>query len=205
MVAKGPSGAARTQAASRSGYRAAMIRPVAGVATSVRTVLVVSAVAHPWALVRDALDPELATVRWAEPELAGQAAAWLRPWPWAVLGQDASALEATCPQGRPSLRIEVSGRGGWPVATALVRASLVRSLAGVCLAPARGLRLPGGRLVGGVPELEALVGAGPAGLQLAVRHRRRAAEQLRRLALPGLALAERDGHLVLEVGHVGAA
>jgi hypothetical protein len=53
-----------------------------------RTVLVVSERPHPWALLRDWLDPELVSVAWLRP---GQAAAGLAPWLVAGDGDEAPA------------------------------------------------------------------------------------------------------------------
>jgi hypothetical protein len=158
----------------------------------------VAASPHPWALLRDRLDPELAAVAWALPGQAAALAAELQPWPWAVAADDVPAGRAATPPGRPILFFVADASGGWDAVAAAVARSLSRRLAGLRLAPERGLELPDGRVVTAAPELEALLGAGEMGLEMVARHRRRAQAQLRRL--PGLALGLRsiESRLVLE-------
>jgi hypothetical protein len=173
--------------------------------TPVRTVLVVVAAPHAWALLRDRLDSELAQVTWATPEQAAVAGERLRPWPWAVAGEGPASLLAAQPAGRPVLFFDASRPGGWQAATAELSEALHHRLAGLELAPARGLRLAGSVLPGSAPELEALLGAGELGVAMSPPHRRRARMQLRRL--PGLPLRLRScgERLVLEVADVDAA
>src|SRR5262249_38738398 len=49
---------------------------------AIRTVLVLSERPHPWAFIRDSLDPELVSVEWARPSVSDPHAAW--PLPWSV-------------------------------------------------------------------------------------------------------------------------
>lgn len=161
---------------------------------------------HPWAFLRDRLEPRLAAVRWARPGGAevGAAVRSLWPWPWAVAADGPGGLPASrlpC----ATLRFDAAGLGGWPATAAELNAVLGRPLAGVRLAPSRGLALPDGRLASYVPELEALLGAGGEGLVLGSRQRRRAAEQLAKLGWSGLRLVDHGGRLALEAGDVDAA
>src|SRR5258708_40152658 len=58
---------------------------------ALRTRLVVSERPHPWAFLRDRLDPDLVTVAWTRPAGAGGCAA---PWMLAGTGPEAGALAA---------------------------------------------------------------------------------------------------------------
>jgi len=173
--------------------------------TPVRTVLVVATGPHAWALLRDRLDTELAQVSWATPDQATAAAHRLRPWPWAMAGEDPAQLRAAAPVGRPVLFFDATGRGGWQATVAELNGALKHCLAGLKLAPARGLQLAGSVLPGNAPELEALLGAGDLGVAMSPRHRRQARMQLRRLAGVPLRLRSHADRLVLEVADVDAA
>ena len=58
---------------------------------ALRTLLVVSERPHPWAFLRDRLDPDLVTVEWSRPAAAGRASA---PWMVAGAGDDPGRLAA---------------------------------------------------------------------------------------------------------------
>src|SRR5262245_6018261 len=58
---------------------------------ALRTLLVVSERPHPWAFLRDRLDPDLVTVSWARPADAERAGA---PWMLAGSGAHAGGLAA---------------------------------------------------------------------------------------------------------------
>src|SRR5215471_4158341 len=58
---------------------------------ALRTLLVVSERPHPWAFLRDRLDPDLVTVSWARPADAGRTGA---PWTLAGAGAQTGALAA---------------------------------------------------------------------------------------------------------------
>ena len=55
-----------------------------------RTVLVISEQPHPWALLRDRLGGELASVAWARPSQVAKAVAAVDPGPWVVAGGEPS-------------------------------------------------------------------------------------------------------------------
>ena len=139
---------------------------------ALRTLLVVSERPHPWAFLRDRLDPDLVTVSWARPAVAGHAPA---PWMLAGAGVEAGGLSAfrdrllgwwwvgAAPADLPAPPLTC---GDWhEVAAAAERALAVR-LAGLRLAPARGLVLPDGSYLSGAAGLEALLGAHPGGIPI---------------------------------------
>jgi hypothetical protein len=174
---------------------------------ALRTLLVVSERPHPWAFLRDRLDPDLVTVSWARPAEAERAGA---PWMLAGSGPHASlaafADRLLCwrwvgavPAGLPVPPLLC---GDWhEVAAAAERALAVR-LAGIRLAPGRGLVLPDGSYLSRATGLEALLGAHPDGLPVrAPTARLRAAaahvaELLRRHRLP-LRVAWEGGRVAL--------
>lgn len=177
---------------------------------ALRTVLVVSDRPHPWAFIRDRLDPALATVAWARP--AGVNATLTRTTPWAVAGAgvepapDLTRLRGKlvrclwvgpAPQGLPA---RPAAFLDWQSAASDLERSLAVRLGGLRLAPSRGLMLPDGGFVSHVAELEALLGAHPNGIEID-RQRlrvaaRRVAAQLERLGLP-LRVHCCDGRLML--------
>jgi hypothetical protein len=165
----------------------------------------VAAAPHAWALLRDRLDPELVQVTWATPERAAAAAQRLRPWPWAVAGEGDAIIKSALPAGRPALFFDASPPAGWQAVATSLSEALHQNLAGLELAPARGLRLAGSVLPGSAPELEALLGAGVSGMAMSPPHRRRARAQLGRLAGAPFRLRSRADRFVLEVADVDAA
>jgi hypothetical protein len=173
---------------------------------ALRTLLVVSERPHPWAFLRDRLDPELVTVAWARPAEAGRAGA---PWMLAGHGAPAAALSAfrdrllcwrwvgPVPEGLPASPTPCRD---WHELAAAAERSLAACVAGLRLAPGSGLVLPGGGYLPRAAGLEALLAAHPDGLPAAgARPRaaaRRAGELLRRHGLP-LRLAWDGGRVAL--------
>ena len=136
-----------------------------------RTLLVVSERPHPWAFLRDRLDPELVTVAWARPGGAGDLPA---PWMLAGAGDDASAAAAASRNRLVCLRGVGPAPAGLPaaptpcrdwhqVAAGVERALAVR-LAGLRLAPGCGLVLPDGSYLPRAAGLEALLAPPPGGV-----------------------------------------
>jgi len=163
---------------------------------ALRTLLVVSERPHPWAFLRDRLDPDLVTVSWARPADAGRAGA---PWMLAGAGAQTGALAAFRDRllcwrwvGAPPADLPAPPLpcGDWHELAAAVERALAVRLAGISLAPGRGLVLPDGTYLSGAAGLEALLGAHPEGLPVArptARLRAAAAhagELLRRHGLP---------------------
>ncbi|HSR23891.1 MAG TPA: hypothetical protein VLW53_10100, partial [Candidatus Eisenbacteria bacterium] len=117
---------------------------------ALRTLLVVSERPHPWAFLRDRLDPELVTVAWARPAGAGALGV-----PWMVIGAggDGSAGGAfrdrllcwrwvgPTPAGLPAAPTRCRD---WQEGAAGVERALAVRLAGLRLAPGCGLVLPDG-------------------------------------------------------------
>jgi hypothetical protein len=163
---------------------------------ALRTLLVVSERPHPWAFLRDRLDPELVTVSWARPAEAGRLGA---PWMLAGAGVETGALAAfrdrllcwrwvgAAPAGLP---VPPLVSGDWHELAAAAERALVVRLAGLRLAPGRGLVLPGGAYLSRAAGLEALLAAHPDGLPVGRPTARlragaaRAGELLRRHGLP---------------------
>lgn len=175
---------------------------------AIRTLLVVSERPHPWAFLRDRLDPDLVTVAWARPaEAAGRPA----PWMLAGTGEEAATLEAfrgrllcwrwvgSPPAGLPA---RPAGHQDWHQVAAAIERALALRLAGLRLAPGCGLVLPDGSYLSRAAGLEALLAGHPSGLELGPstpRLRgavRRTCDLLRRHRLP-LRVARHDGRLRL--------
>ncbi len=184
---------------------------------ALRTLLVVSERPHPWAFLRDRLDPELVTVSWARPSEAG---AHATPWMLAGAGEAAGlagfAGQLLCwrwvgpvPADLPA---PTPRRQDWHQVAADAERALAVRLGGLRLAPGRGLILPDGAYLSRAAALEVLLAAHPDGLRVPAcgpRLRaavRRSAGVLRRHGLPlrvawdGVRLAraetgdEPDGH-----------
>ena len=175
---------------------------------ALRTLLVVSERPHPWAFLRDRLDPDLVTVAWARPADAGRSGT---PWMLAGAGADAAALAGFRDRllcwrwvGPPPAELPAPAAtcNDWHQLAADVERALAVRVAGVRLAPGCGLVLPDGSYLPRAAGLEALLAAHPDGLALGpptARLRaaaRRAAEQLRRHGLP-LRVAWDAGRLAL--------
>lgn len=156
---------------------------------ALRTLVVVSERPHPWAFLRDRLDPELVTVAWARP--GDTAAVALTPW---LLTGDAGGLLTGLGHlrgrllacrwvGRPPAGLPVAPvlRPDWRTVAADAEHALSASVAGVRLAPGCGLVLPDGSFVARAPELEALVSAHPDGLRAAGLGERRAVRRAQAL------------------------
>lgn len=134
-----------------------------------------------FAALRPELDGAMLQVSWSDVAGCAGRVVEYRPWPWAVcgtgVGPDPTAVAAVIrrpviwfwlgtaprwfpPHGRVHAR--------WRDLLADVRTCLDRSLAGVSLAPNRGLIGPGRELVLS-PELEALVASSPTPVTMARR------------------------------------
>jgi hypothetical protein len=173
-----------------------------------RTLLVVSERPHPWAFLRDRLDPDLVTVSWARPAEAGRAAT---PWMLAGSGPQACGLSAfrdrllcwrwvgAVPAGLPASPLRSLD---WQELAAAAERALAVRLGGLRLAPGRGVVLPDGSYLSRAASLEALLGAHPDGLPVPAPTARlraavaRAAELLLRHRLP-LRVAWSDGRVAL--------
>jgi hypothetical protein len=163
---------------------------------ALRTLLVVSERPHPWAFLRDRLDPALVTVSWARPAETERSGA---PWMLAGCGADSGDLCAfrdhllcwrwvgAAPADLPAPPLRC---GDWHELAAAVERALAVRLAGLRLAPGRGLVLPDGTYLSRAAGLEALLGAHPDGLPVSAPTARlraaaaRASELLRRHRLP---------------------
>jgi hypothetical protein len=169
---------------------------------ALRTLLVVSDRPHPWAFLRDRLDPERVAVAWAAPPALDAALTALAPALWMVAGTGVGALPAAARlRGRllgwawvgpapEDLPVQPAICDDWRALAANAERGLSTQLAGVGLAPGLGLVLPDGTFRARTQELEALLGAHPAGIDLAgagaiaQRAARRAAAAIERLGLP---------------------
>lgn len=183
---------------------------------ALRTLLVVSERPHPWAFLRDRLDPDLVTVSWARPAEAGRTSV---PWMLAGTGAEAGGLTAfhdrllcwrwvgAAPPGLPAPPLL---SGDWHELAAAVERALAVRLAGLRLAPGCGLVLPDGSYLPRAAGLEALLAAHPEGLALGTLSGRprvaveRSAALLRRHSLP-LSMAWDCGRLVLSEAASGRA
>jgi len=155
---------------------------------AVRTVLVLSERPHPWAFLRDSLDPELVSVEWARPgELGAHVAAAV---PWSVAGTgtqpppNLAHLEGTLFSCRwvglapDHLPVRPRIRPSWQAISTDLQKALGVSLNGLRLAPGGGLRLPDGSFVSRAAELEALLCAHPDGIELVGRTAREPARRV---------------------------
>jgi hypothetical protein len=171
---------------------------------ALRTLLVVSERPHPWAFLRDRLDPDLVTVAWARPADAQRAGA---PWMLAGSGPDGAGLAAfrdrllcwrwvgPAPAGLP---VPPTPCRDWHQVAADAERALAVRLAGLRLAPGCGLVLPDGSYLPRASGLEALLAAHPEGLAVRAPSARlraaagRAGELLRRHRLPLRVAWDRD-------------
>lgn len=131
---------------------------------------------HPWALLRDRLDPELVRVAWARPAQAPAALA-TSPAPWMLAGTGSELAPASLAplRGRllrcawvgaaPELPVRSSVHPDWRDLAADVERRLAARLAGLRLAPGCGLVLPNGSYLARCPELEVLLTAHPDGVE----------------------------------------
>src|SRR5262249_52511508 len=135
---------------------------------AVRTVLVLSERPHPWAFLRDSLNPELVSVEWARPSQLGAHVALGVPWSVAGTGTRPPNLAHragtlfSCRWVGPApdrLPVRPLIRPSWQAIASDLEQALSVDLRGLRLAPGRGLRLPDGSFVSRVAELEALLGA----------------------------------------------
>jgi hypothetical protein len=171
---------------------------------------------HPWAFLRDRLDPELVTVAWARPGDAGWAGA---PWMLAGAGPDAAGLDAFRDRllcwrwvgpAPASLPAPATACRDWQQVAADAQRALAVRLGGLRLAPGCGLVLPDGSYLPRAAGLEALLAAHPEGLPVGgaptARLRaaaRRVADLLHRHGLP-LRVAWDAGRVALaEHGEAG--
>jgi len=175
---------------------------------ALRTLLVVSERPHPWAFLRDRLDPDLITVSWARPAEAERLGT---PWMLAGSGAHAGVLPAfrdrllcwrwvgAAPADLPAQPLHCRD---WHELAAVAERALAVRVAGIRLAPGRGLVLPDGSYVSRAAGLEALLGAHPDGLPVRAPTARlraaaaRAGDLLRRHRLP-LRVAWEDGRVAL--------
>ncbi|HKF77605.1 MAG TPA: hypothetical protein VKF59_15805 [Candidatus Dormibacteraeota bacterium] len=156
---------------------------------ALRTLVVVSERPHPWAFLRDRLDPDLVTVAWARP---GDPAA-LAVTPWLLAGDGCGRVPGLAHLrgrllacrwvGRPPVELPVTPvlRPDWRAVAADAEQALNATVAGLRLAPGSGLVLPDGSFVARAPELEALLSAHPDGLSAAGLGRRRAVRRAQAL------------------------
>ena len=165
---------------------------------AIRTVLVLSERPHPWAFLRDSLNPELVSVAWARPPEVGTRI--VGGVPWAVVGTgsqpapDLAPIAGTlfsCRWVGPApeqLPVRPLLRPTWQAVSSDLQQALAIGLHGLRLAPGGGLRLPDGSFVSRAAELEALLGAYPEGIDVIGRTPREAARRVSalidRLRLP---------------------
>lgn len=155
---------------------------------ALRTVLVLSERPHPWAFLRDRLDPELVSIEWARPAEVG--VQFCEAVPWAIAGAGTQpALDLTHLAGKlfscrwvgpapEQLPVRPLIRPTWQALSSDLELALAIDLRGVRLAPGRGLRLPDGSFVSRVAELEALLGAYPGGIEMVGRTARETARRV---------------------------
>jgi hypothetical protein len=162
-----------SQRAPRRLVRWPMIRPMRD---PTRIVLVMSQRPHAWALLRDRLDPSLVEVAWRPAESGGSP---LEPPPWALVG-DLGAIPAGLLEqirgnlvavhwvGAPPAGLPARPRlhRDWQELADTLGQGLRACTAGLRLAPAHGLMLPGGRFLRQTGPLEVLLGLHPEGLEL---------------------------------------
>lgn len=145
---------------------------------------------------RGRLESPFLAVRWCDPEGAERTINECAPWPWAIVGDAAELvpplvdLFARRPVlalwlGRlaPGLPSHASAHGRWTDLAVDLTERLNRHVFGLRLAPNRGLLTDDGALVL-APELEALVGIYPAGLEVPARALAPARAALDRQRLP---------------------
>lgn len=162
-----------------------------------------------FAAVRPLLDSEMLQVRWSKPADAERALGSCAPWPWGVAGTGAEpppgALQVIASKpilcfwlGDPPGPLLAAARTHtqWRALVEDVRACVGRSLAGLTLAPNRGLLAPGGNLVLSA-ALEGLLSSSPEPLTMSSSTFRAAARVLARHPLP-LRLRSQDGAARLE-------
>ena len=154
---------------------------------ALRTVLVLSELPHPWAFLRDSLNPELVSVQWARPSQLGADVALAVPWSVAGTGTRPPNLAHgvgtlfSCRWVGPApdrLPVRPLIRPSWQAISSDLEQALSVDLRGLCLAPGRGLRLPDGSFASRVAELEALLGAHPDGVELVGRSVRESARRV---------------------------
>ena len=163
---------------------------------AIRTVLVLSERPHPWAFLRDSLNPELVSVAWARPAEVGTYTPAALPWAIAGTGTQPAPNLAHLAETLFSCRwvgpapehipVRPLIRPTWQAISSDLELALAIDLHGVRLAPGGGLRLPDGSFLSRMAELEALLGAYPEGIETAGRTPRKAARRMS-------ALIERHG------------
>jgi hypothetical protein len=133
-----------------------------------RTLLVVSVRPHPWAMLRDLLDPAMVRVAWQRPGDSRSLGT-----PWAVAGEGRlvpgghGRLALTwwvgeLPEGPSPVRRCAS----WREVAAAAERALSSQVGGMRLAPTCGLLLRDGRYLHAAGGLESLLAAHPEGLDL---------------------------------------
>ncbi|GAC1329022.1 MAG: hypothetical protein NVSMB17_05000 [Candidatus Dormibacteria bacterium] len=156
-----------------------------------RTILVVGEEVDLFAALRPELAGAMVAVTWSAPTGFAETCARTQPWPWAVCGTGAIPRVAVPRQllelpviwtwlGAPPEWLPVSARvhARWRGLVGDLRNCLEAAVAGIRLAPNRGLLPPGGPLMLS-PALEALVASSP----FAVTMSPRAAGGVRRLLM----------------------
>jgi hypothetical protein len=171
-----------------------------------RTVLILSEEVDLFAALRPQLDDAMVQVTWVTPDELAGAADDAIPWPWAIAGRG-DKLPADAVRRLDGLPVLWYWLGSAPAAAPAatrphakwrellvdLQDCLARTVAGVRLAPNRGLVAPDQSLVLSA-ELEGLLGAAPATLRLSSRSVLAAERAVDRYRLP-LAL-QRDGDVV---------
>jgi hypothetical protein len=133
-----------------------------------RTLLVTTDRPHPWALLRDLLDPAMVRVSWLRPTDD-----FSQLVPWALAGEGTTLPRSLRQPGltwwvgtSPPQLSGVLSCAHWQDVAARVKSSLAVEVGGVRLAPICGLLLPHGRYARVAPELESLLAAYPGGVPL---------------------------------------
>jgi hypothetical protein len=176
-----------------------------------RTLVVVSERPHPWALLRDRLDPELVQVAWAPPDRLATVLTRHLAGVWTVAGDATMPGNAFAILGGrlvavlwvghppPGMPLCPLAHQTWGELASHLARVLSTGVHGLRLAPGRGILLPGGDRLMGAFALEALLAAHPAGLRLEGDQRRGLAAARRGLARSGLPLRVscRAGHVSL--------
>jgi hypothetical protein len=171
-----------------------------------RTVLILSDEVDLFAALRPQLDAAMVQVTWVTPDELPAAADDAVPWPWAIAGRG-DKLPADAVRRLEGLPVLWYWLGNAPLAAPAgtrphakwrelltdIQDCLARTVAGVRLAPNRGLVAPDQSLVLSA-ELEGLLGAAPSALKLSSRSALAAERAVNRYGLP-LAL-QREGDAV---------
>lgn len=143
-----------------------------------RTVLVYGTSVNLYAALREMIPADRADIFWAGPDELEALLEQIQPWPWAIVSDESDipdALAAACranpvitfwlkaaPEGLPASTI---AHTRWKDLAGDIASRLDNSVAGLRLAPFKGVLLPDGTVLRS-PALEALIGVFPGALPI---------------------------------------